>query len=213
MARASCEDKDRPSRKGVADKHGRKDGEEDVSQEETEQSEGEETLKTIFGGFRKWWLDIHWAVMYAVAFLAWIGLGVYAISAGDVKRLRYPIDSYGNMCGHDSKVDKPYLLYFNIMACEDNFPRRANCPTMQICVPECPQVAFSPLMEPDARTEEGQTRLKKLMKPFCSHKFSVKLNVTELVEVKGSGCRRHCTNQGPLRRPFVQATFSLRRPS
>ncbi|CAD5113685.1 DgyrCDS2846 [Dimorphilus gyrociliatus] len=82
-------------------------------------------------------------------------LGMVAVSIlGNPKLLLYPTDSDGNLCGYKSATrdlsDKPYLFYFDMLACAKvgagislSSLVSLGCPTTQICVEHCPRKAWS----------------------------------------------------------------------
>jgi hypothetical protein len=141
-----------------------------------------ETLTMIFGGIREWWLDVHWLVGFIIAFCAWVALGIYCLTKGDLNFVHHPTDSYGNLCGVGKLEASPKLIYFDLMACIDDFPSY-HCLSMQVCIKKCPDFYFSPLHQLDLNTTEGQERTKNFLKPYCSPEYEASVSVEELVNV------------------------------
>lgn len=83
--------------------------------------------------------DILWLIIFILFLGAWVYVGYYSISHGDVERLLAPMDSKGRRCGLDSEVaNKKYLVFFDITRCLSPGAPVTGCPTPQVCVEKCP---------------------------------------------------------------------------
>ena len=53
---------------------------------------------------------------------------------GDPEKLLYPTDSLGNVCGVGEFSDRPYLFFFDLVACANIGASvvSAGCPTPQV---------------------------------------------------------------------------------
>ncbi|XP_033114814.1 choline transporter-like protein 2 [Anneissia japonica] len=89
-------------------------------------------------------------VICCIIFIAFIvGMfitGYIGWTNGDPRKLVYPTDSKGQICGHTEDVkNKPYLFFFDMLKCASaSTSFQFQCPTTQICVESCPNVTFSP---------------------------------------------------------------------
>ncbi|VDP90469.1 unnamed protein product [Echinostoma caproni] len=63
---------------------------------------------------------------------------------GDYRRVLYPTNSHGLVCGRDVP-GKPYLYFFDIAQCLKLAPvvMIVGCPTPQVCVESCPDYYWS----------------------------------------------------------------------
>uniref|UniRef100_A0A8D0AEJ2 Choline transporter-like protein n=1 Tax=Sander lucioperca TaxID=283035 RepID=A0A8D0AEJ2_SANLU len=86
--------------------------------------------------------DIVCCILFIIAILAYIAVGILAWSQGDPRKVIYPTDSRGQFCGQAGTplADKPVLFYFNIMKCASPMVLlEFQCPTTQMCVDKCPE--------------------------------------------------------------------------
>ncbi|XP_068434871.1 choline transporter-like protein 2 isoform X2 [Clinocottus analis] len=85
--------------------------------------------------------DIVCCILFVIAILAYIAVGILAWSQGDPRKVIYPTDSIGQFCGQAGTplANKPVLFYFNIMKCASPMVLlEFQCPTTQMCVEKCP---------------------------------------------------------------------------
>uniref|UniRef100_A0A4W4GRY3 Choline transporter-like protein n=1 Tax=Electrophorus electricus TaxID=8005 RepID=A0A4W4GRY3_ELEEL len=85
--------------------------------------------------------DIICCILFILAILSYIVLGILAWSQGDPRKVIYPTDSSGQFCGQVGTPlqNKKFLFYFNILKCASPMVLLAfQCPTTQLCVEECP---------------------------------------------------------------------------
>ncbi|XP_051940837.1 choline transporter-like protein 2 isoform X1 [Hippocampus zosterae] len=85
--------------------------------------------------------DIICCMLFLLALVVYLGVGILAWSQGDPRKILYPTDSRGNFCGQKGteQEDKHLLFYFNILACANPVVLvELQCPTTQICVKRCP---------------------------------------------------------------------------
>uniref|UniRef100_A0A8D0AHH1 Choline transporter-like protein n=1 Tax=Sander lucioperca TaxID=283035 RepID=A0A8D0AHH1_SANLU len=79
--------------------------------------------------------DIVCCILFIIAILAYIAVGILAWSQGDPRKVIYPTDSRGQFCGQAGTplADKPVLFYFNIMKCASPMVLlEFQCPTTQV---------------------------------------------------------------------------------
>ncbi|KAM4716669.1 choline transporter-like protein 2 isoform 2-T2 [Anableps anableps] len=85
--------------------------------------------------------DIICCILFVLAVLGYIAVGILAWSQGDPRKAIYPTDSRGQFCGQaGTPLEKKRLLfYFNIMKCASPMVLLSfQCPTTQMCVEKCP---------------------------------------------------------------------------
>ncbi|XP_035377833.1 choline transporter-like protein 5-B isoform X2 [Electrophorus electricus] len=85
--------------------------------------------------------DVLCCVIFVVVILSYIALGTMAWLHGDMRKVIYPTDSYGQFCGQKGtpNADKAKLFYFNILHCANPAVLvNLQCPTVQLCVSKCP---------------------------------------------------------------------------
>uniref|UniRef100_A0A3P8WKZ6 Choline transporter-like protein n=1 Tax=Cynoglossus semilaevis TaxID=244447 RepID=A0A3P8WKZ6_CYNSE len=85
--------------------------------------------------------DIVCCVLFMLAIVGYIAVGILAWSQGDPRKVIYPTDSRGQFCGQAGTPleHKPLLFYFNIMKCASPMVLlEFQCPTTQMCVEKCP---------------------------------------------------------------------------
>ncbi|XP_077463628.1 choline transporter-like protein 5 isoform X1 [Stigmatopora argus] len=106
--------------------------------------------------------DVLCCVVFFIFILGYVLLGVLAWVNGDPKKIVYPTDSFGNICGDKQNLNKPFLFYINMLKCASietvfNF----ECPTFRVCVEKCP----------DKYEKLSQARLDpekwKIYKQYC----------------------------------------------
>ncbi|XP_071948312.1 choline transporter-like protein 2 [Antedon mediterranea] len=84
--------------------------------------------------------DVICCVIFIAFVIGMFIVGGYAWINGDPRKLVYPTDYKGQICGITPAVkDKPYLFFFDLLKCSATFTSfQLSCPTKQICVSECP---------------------------------------------------------------------------
>uniref|UniRef100_A0A4W6EAB0 Choline transporter-like protein n=1 Tax=Lates calcarifer TaxID=8187 RepID=A0A4W6EAB0_LATCA len=106
------------------------------------------TTKTFFQPFKLCSLhsrsctDIVCCILFIIAILGYIAVGILAWSQGDPRKVIYPTDSRGQFCGQAGTPleNKRLLFYFNIMKCASPMVLlEFQCPTTQMCVEKCPE--------------------------------------------------------------------------
>jgi len=89
--------------------------------------------------------DILCCILFGVYMTGMIVIGIIAYIEGNPKRLLYPTNSEGKICGLDVK-SKPYLYFFDLTSCITKGTTNPltyvksglSCPTPQVCVKKCP---------------------------------------------------------------------------
>nr|XP_057904688.1 choline transporter-like protein 2 isoform X2 [Doryrhamphus excisus] len=124
--------------------------------------------------------DIVCCIIFVLAILAYIAVGILAWSQGDPRKVIYPTDSKGQFCGQGELESKPLLFYFNIMKCASPMVLLTfQCPTTQICVEKCP-TEFKTLTLVTASDWP-------MYKPFCKESADVQNLLANKVEFLKSG--------------------------
>ncbi|XP_057697129.1 choline transporter-like protein 5 isoform X2 [Corythoichthys intestinalis] len=90
------------------------------------------------------------------------GQFITAWFSSDPKKIAYPTDSYGKICGEKENMNKTFLYYMNMLKCVSietvfNF----ECPTVRLCVEKCP-VKYEKLSEAKKDPEKW-----KIYKQYC----------------------------------------------
>ncbi|XP_071948307.1 choline transporter-like protein 2 [Antedon mediterranea] len=90
--------------------------------------------------------DVICCIIFVAFIVGMFITGYIGWSDGDPRKLVYPTDSKGQICGYTGDVsDKPYLFFFDMLQCASGSATfQFQCPTTQICVRECPTETFSP---------------------------------------------------------------------
>lgn len=63
---------------------------------------------------------------------------IFVFHQGSLRRFIYPTDTQGHICGTDSEINRKYLQFFDFIKCIKYIFIGARCPTLQICVEQCP---------------------------------------------------------------------------
>uniref|UniRef100_A0A6M2DXS4 Choline transporter-like protein n=1 Tax=Xenopsylla cheopis TaxID=163159 RepID=A0A6M2DXS4_XENCH len=110
--------------------------------------------------------DVFFLILFIVFLVGWAGIGFYALKHGSLNNILGPTDSLGRKCGVDSDVlDKPYLLFFDLMKCAKPGVVINGCPTPQICVKECPSDNFAFETHFSRNTSPEEIRQRLFCKP------------------------------------------------
>ncbi len=117
--------------------------------------------------------DILCLLIFILFLVGWVGVGFFAYTHGDPRKLYYPTNSSGFICGQDENAGREYSLYFNILKCLSLSAPIGGCPTVQACVEECPtfiKYAYSAGVGnviPGTIINDEET--KHDMSPFCQY--------------------------------------------
>ncbi|XP_026997255.1 choline transporter-like protein 2 isoform X1 [Tachysurus fulvidraco] len=90
--------------------------------------------------------DIICCILFILAIVGYVAVGILAWSQGDPRKVIYPTNSRGEFCGQAGTPleKKPYLFYFNILKCASPVVLlEFQCPTTQICVDKCPEKSLT----------------------------------------------------------------------
>ncbi|XP_062853268.1 choline transporter-like protein 2 isoform X4 [Trichomycterus rosablanca] len=85
--------------------------------------------------------DVLCCLLFILALLGYVAVGILAWSQGDPRKMIYPTDSRGQFCGQKgTPLEKKQLLFFfNILKCASPLVLlEFQCPTTQMCVEKCP---------------------------------------------------------------------------
>lgn len=122
--------------------------------------------------------DIVCCILFILAILAYIAVGILAWSQGDPRKVIYPTDSRGQFCGQAGTPleKKPLLFYFNIMKCASPMVLlEFQCPTTQMCVEKCPE-KFMTLVKAYSNTNDFD-----YYKNFCKDGVTNKMGIAEIL--------------------------------
>ncbi|KAL4219650.1 hypothetical protein ACF0H5_022222 [Mactra antiquata] len=84
--------------------------------------------------------DVLCCLLFIICLTGMVVVSAVGFGYGDPKKLVYPTDSEGNMCGVGDYSGKPYLVYFDILQCTKVGVAAIalGCPTPSVCVAACP---------------------------------------------------------------------------
>ncbi|XP_071769585.2 choline transporter-like protein 4 [Centroberyx gerrardi] len=125
--------------------------------------------------------DMLCSIIFLLAVTGFIALGVIAWLLGDSRNILLPRDSGGMFCGAGKYLDRPNMLYVDLLKCETTtnvMPAALDgikCPTMQVCVSKCPSEFW--MLPPDAY-ESGSQPKNFFDQRYCDP--SLDLATTEL---------------------------------
>ncbi|XP_034567056.1 choline transporter-like protein 2 isoform X2 [Notolabrus celidotus] len=123
--------------------------------------------------------DIVCCILFIIAIVGYIAVGILAWSQGDPRKVIYPTDSRGQFCGQAGTPleKKPFLFYFNIMKCASPMVLlEFQCPTTQMCVEKCPE-KFMTLLKAHASRSDFD-----YYKQFCKEGVTNSMGVTEVLK-------------------------------
>ncbi|XP_017272256.1 choline transporter-like protein 2 isoform X2 [Kryptolebias marmoratus] len=123
--------------------------------------------------------DIACCILFGVAIVAYIAVGIIAWSHGDPRKAIYPTDSRGQFCGQVGTPlgNKSNLFYFNIMKCASPVVLlEFQCPTTQICVEKCPE-KFMTLVNARANAKDFE-----YYKKYCKETLKPSMSVPEILK-------------------------------
>uniref|UniRef100_H3C3P7 Choline transporter-like protein n=1 Tax=Tetraodon nigroviridis TaxID=99883 RepID=H3C3P7_TETNG len=142
--------------------------------------------------------DVVCCILFIVVILGYIALGTVAWIHGDPRKVVYPTDSHGQLCGQQNtpNANKAILFYFNMLKCANPAVLiNLQCPTTQLCVSKCPD-RFSTLLD------AWNTKNWEYYKQFCKPGFTMgQKSVVEVIRDED------CPSMIVPSRPFVQRCF------
>jgi len=98
-----------------------------------------------------------------LAFLgSWVFVAYLGMKTGDIRKVLFPTDSQGQICGQGSLSLRPYLLIYDLSQCLSPSSLLAGCPTPHVCVAQCPQENYSPLGSAKLMLEDHRVSRRKL---------------------------------------------------
>ncbi|KAJ8039264.1 Choline transporter-like protein 2 [Holothuria leucospilota] len=84
--------------------------------------------------------DIICLILFIIYIAGMVAVAIIGFISGDPRRLIYPTDSNGTVCGIDESVkNKTFLVFFDLTRCS---PNKLSCLTPQVCVEECPDYYY-----------------------------------------------------------------------
>ncbi len=110
--------------------------------------------------------DIICLLIFISVVVGWVCTSLFAYTHGDPRKLYFPTNSSGKLCGEGENVAKPYSMYFDIVRCLSLSAPVAGCPTVQACVAECPTFSYFPSVELYYR-RKSEAEVKETMSPYC----------------------------------------------
>ncbi|KAM4635297.1 choline transporter-like protein 2 isoform 2-T2 [Polymixia lowei] len=142
--------------------------------------------------------DIVCCILFILAILAYVAVGILAWSQGDPRKVIYPTDSRGQFCGQAGTPleNKRVLFYFNIMKCASPMVLlEFQCPTTQMCVEKCPD-RFMTLVKAYTNKQDFD-----YYKNFCKEGLTKAMSIPEIL--KSGLCPAMLTPS----RPFTRRCF------
>uniref|UniRef100_A0A3Q3W290 Choline transporter-like protein n=1 Tax=Mola mola TaxID=94237 RepID=A0A3Q3W290_MOLML len=124
--------------------------------------------------------DIVCCILFILAILGYITVGILAWSQGDPRKVIYPTDSRGQFCGQAGTPfeNKPLLFYFNIMKCASPMVLlEFQCPTTQMCVEQCPE-KFMTLLKAYSNKKDFE-----YYKKFCKEDVINTMGIPEILKL------------------------------
>ncbi|XP_060945710.1 choline transporter-like protein 2 isoform X2 [Limanda limanda] len=125
--------------------------------------------------------DIVCCILFSIAILGYVAVGILAWSQGDPRKVIYPTDSRGQFCGQaGTKLEnKRDLFYFNIMKCASPMVLlEFQCPTTQMCVEKCPD-KFMTLVKAYTNKKDFE-----YYKTFCQEGVTNTMGVPEIMRLE-----------------------------
>ncbi|PAA71580.1 hypothetical protein BOX15_Mlig025792g1 [Macrostomum lignano] len=112
--------------------------------------------------------DVICCLLFAFCVAILLLFAVIAYARGDPKRIIYPTDSEGKICGKDLP-DRTKLAYFDFTVCARMgiAVLQLGCPTPQVCVSECPSAWWSWLTAQTHETAIGRVSAEQRRPMVC----------------------------------------------
>jgi len=104
--------------------------------------EGVREVATPFKTKSRSCTDVICLVFFLICLAGWVAVAVIAFRDGDPKKVLYPTNSRGEVCGQGERGDRPYMMLFDISRCIGLSPAVEGCPTPSTCVAECPDITW-----------------------------------------------------------------------
>jgi len=123
--------------------------------------------------------DVICCLLFAVYVIGMLAVGFLAYTWGDPKKLLFPTDSHGNVCGTGSHADQKYLFFFDLLECLPTSVQSVTdvtslsitgCKTPQVCVKECPTTNWY------YKTSNDKSKL------FCKDNTPMNQSISDLVD-------------------------------
>lgn len=76
--------------------------------------------------------------IFIVLLIVYVLFAIFVFREGSLRRFVYPTDTQGRICGVHSQINRNYLQFFDIIKCVKYILIGARCPTLQMCVEQCP---------------------------------------------------------------------------
>jgi choline transporter-like protein 2/4/5 len=93
---------------------------------------------SIFDNRKRRCTDWPCLLIFIVLLILYILFAIFVFREGSLRRFLYPTDTQGRICGTGSQINRKYLQFFDIIKCVKYVLIGARCPTIQMCVEECP---------------------------------------------------------------------------
>ncbi|XP_032392307.1 LOW QUALITY PROTEIN: choline transporter-like protein 2 [Etheostoma spectabile] len=124
--------------------------------------------------------DIVCCILFVIAIVGYVAVGILAWSQGDPRKVIYPTDSRGQFCGQAGTPQahgQAVLFYFNIMKWASPMVRVGfQCPTTQMCVEKCPE-RFLTLVKAYANKNDFD-----YYKTFCKEGVTNTMGIPEILK-------------------------------
>lgn len=156
--------------------------------------------------------DVICCIIFALAIIGMVAVASLGFIHGDPRRLVYPTDTRGNICGYGNYSDRPKLVFFDLLACSKmgHDVAKFGCPTPQMCVKECPSTNYVYL---ESVMKERKMKNKKLKSE--RDKLVCKYGVDRMAEsitdlVKSGKCAAYYIKSMSVARRCIPAIFNAR---
>lgn len=94
--------------------------------------------RSIFEDRKRGCTDWPCLLIFLFCLLLYTLFAIFVFRQGSLDRFIYPTDTQGRICGVQTQIDRQYLQFFDIIKCVKYVLIGARCPTLQMCVEECP---------------------------------------------------------------------------
>lgn len=105
-------------------------------------SEGVREVATPFKTKARTCTDVVCLLLFSLCLVGWVAVAVIAFIDGDPKKVLYPTNSAGEVCGQGVYRDKPYMMMFDITKCIGLGQVLEGCPSPSVCVSACPTMEW-----------------------------------------------------------------------
>lgn len=156
--------------------------------------------------------DVICCILFVLCIIGMVAVCFLGFVHGDPRRLVYPTDTRGNICGYGEYSDRPKLIFFDLLACSKmgHDVAKFGCPTPQMCVKECPKTNYvyleSVIKERNKKNQKIESERNKLICKYGVDKMSE--SITDLV--KTGKCAAYYMKSISVAHRCIPAVFNSR---